>query len=206
MCYLYHCIFTPLWLCIYHSHYSCINKSSCLVFSRCCRPWQCSRCPYQTAGHSLPPFPCRNSFVCWPSQAWRRQGQSIFKASALWPMLSISWNVRLSVRLPVRLSVRLPVSLSVRRSIRVFTFEVPFNRLFASTSQSQMSNIFKNSESLGKSIIKKWSQIWKFLRGSSLKLPNNKKKKNILADFVLQNKVETTLSDVLETSVQRTYR
>ena len=40
-----------------------------------------------------------------------------------------------------------------------FTFEVPFNGLFAPTSQSRMSNIFRDSESLGKSNGKKWSQI-----------------------------------------------
>ena len=35
-------------------------------------------------------------------------------------------------------------------SVYVFTFEVPFNDLFAPTSQSRMSNIFRDSESLGK--------------------------------------------------------
>ena len=60
------------------------------------------------------------------------------------PMLSISRFVRLSVCL----------------SVRVFTFEVPFNGLFAPTSQSRMSNIFRDSESLGKSNGKKWSHIW----------------------------------------------
>ena len=62
-------------------------------------------------------------------------------------MLSISRNVRLSVCLSVGLCVSL------------FTFEVPFNGLFAPTSRSWMSNIFKDSESLGKSIEKKWSNI-----------------------------------------------
>ena len=81
-----------------------------------------------------------------------------------------------------------------------------------------MSNIFRDSESLGKSSGKKWSQIWTFLFGSSLKLPN---KKNIfLADFafcfsknlglgvflVQQNMVETPLPDGLETSGRRAYR
>ena len=33
-----------------------------------------------------------------------------------------------------------------------FTFEVPFNGLFAPTSQSRMSNIFRDSESLGKMV------------------------------------------------------
>ena len=50
------------------------------------------------------------------------------------PILSISQNVRPCVRLSVSLSVRL------------FTFEVTFKRLFASTSQSLMSKIFRNSE------------------------------------------------------------
>ena len=66
-------------------------------------------------------------------------------------MLSISRNVRLSVRLSVCLSVCLCVCL--------FTFEVPFNGLFAPTSRSCMSNIFRDSESLGKSNGKKWSNI-----------------------------------------------
>ena len=76
---------------------------------------------------------------------------------------SISWFVCLSVRLSVRLSVC------------VFTFEVPFKCLFAPTSWSWMSNIFRDSESLGKSNVKMWSQIWTFLFGSGLKSPNIKK-------------------------------
>ena len=60
-------------------------------------------------------------------------------------MLSISRNVRLSVHL------------SVCPSVCPFTFEVPFNGLFAPTSRSRMSNIFRGSESLGKSNGKKWS-------------------------------------------------
>ena len=41
----------------------------------------------------------------------------------------------------------------------LFTFEVAFNGLFAPTSQSWMSKIFSDSESLGKSNGKKWSHI-----------------------------------------------
>ena len=63
------------------------------------------------------------------------------------PMLSISRNVRLSV------------CPSVRVSVCLFNFEVPFNGLFSPTSRSRMSNIFRDSESLGKSNGKKWSQI-----------------------------------------------
>ena len=73
------------------------------------------------------------------------------------PMLSISQNVRLSVR---------P---SVCPSVCVFIVEVPFKRLFAPTSRSRMSNIFRDSESL-ESNGKKWSQIGTFLFGSGLKL------------------------------------
>ena len=59
------------------------------------------------------------------------------------PMLSISRNVHMFVCLCVCL----------------FSFEVPFNGLFAPTSRSWMSNIFRDSESLGKSNGKKWSHI-----------------------------------------------
>ena len=54
-------------------------------------------------------------------------------------------------------------------------FEVPFNGLFAPTSRSRMSNIFRDMESLGKSNGKKRSQIQTFLFVSSLKLPRKKK-------------------------------
>ena len=79
------------------------------------------------------------------------------------PMLSISRFVRLSV------------CLSVRLCVCVFTFEVPFNGLFAPISRSRMSNIFRDSESLGKSNGKKWSQIWTFLFQNCLKSPRKKK-------------------------------
>ena len=61
------------------------------------------------------------------------------------PMLSISRNVRPSVCLSVRVSVC--------PCVRLFTFEVPFNGLFASTSRSRMSNIFRDLESLGKEVV-----------------------------------------------------
>ena len=47
--------------------------------------------------------------------------------------------------------------------------------LFAPTSRSRMSNIFRDSESFGKSNGKKWSQIWTFLLENCLKLPRKKK-------------------------------
>ena len=63
----------------------------------------------------------------------------------------------------------------------------------APTSRSRMSNIFRDSESLGKSN-GKWSKI------------AAQKKVIFFADFAIQNMVETTLPDGLETSVQRAYR
>ena len=65
------------------------------------------------------------------------------------------------------------VCLSVCVFVRVFTFEVPFNGLFAPTSWSRMSNIFRDSKSLGKSNGKKWSQIWTFFFENCLKSPRN---------------------------------
>ena len=44
----------------------------------------------------------------------------------------------------------------------LFTFEVMFKRLFAPTSQSQMSNMLRDLESFEKGNGKKWSQIWPF--------------------------------------------
>ena len=81
----------------------------------------------------------------------------------------------LSISRFVRPSVRLYICPSVRLSVCLFTFEVLFNGLFAPTSQSRMSNIFSDSESLGKSNGKKWSNIWTFVFGSGLKLPRKKK-------------------------------
>ena len=64
-----------------------------------------------------------------------------------WPMLSISRFVHVCVYL----------------FVRVFTFEVPFKRLFAPTFQSRMSKKFRDSESLEKSNGKKWFNILKLL-------------------------------------------
>ena len=63
-----------------------------------------------------------------------------FKASALWA------DAFYKLKCP-------SVCPSVRLSVCLFTFEVPFNGLFAPTSQSRMSNIFRDSESLGKEVV-----------------------------------------------------
>ena len=46
-----------------------------------------------------------------------------------------------------------------------------FKRLFAPTSLSPMSKLFRFLESLGESNGKKWSQIWKLLLRKGVKLP-----------------------------------
>ena len=84
----------------------------------------------------------------------------LFKASALWTDAFYK-------------SKCLSVCPCVGPSVCVFTFEVPFKRLFAPTSRSQMSNIFRDSESLGKSNGKKWSQMWIFC----LKIVKNRRAK-----------------------------
>ena len=56
----------------------------------------------------------------------------------------------------------------------LFTFEVPFKRLFAPTFQSLMTKIFRDSEFLGKSNGMKWSKIWIFLLKNGLKSPQQK--------------------------------
>ena len=134
---------------------------------------------------------CRRLFIAVP-KTWKK---TIFTESALWVDAFYKSNCP---------SVCLSVCPSVCLSVRVFTFEVPFERLFAPISRSRMSNIFRDLESLGKSNGKKWSQIGTFLFGSGLKL--RRKKKFFLADFALQNMVETTLSDGLATSGRRAYR
>ena len=100
------------------------------------------------------------------------------------------------------------ICLCVCLFVCLFTFEVPFNGLFAPTSQTRMSNIFRDSEPLWKSNGKKGSNIWIFFYGSGLKLPRKKilfcvlveffrfsKKSGFEVFFVQQNIVETTLPD-----------
>ena len=53
--------------------------------------------------------------------------------------------------------------------------------IFAPTSWSPMSKLFGFSESLGKSVGKKWSHIWRFLLIKGVKLPWQKK---LFTDFL----------------------
>ena len=74
------------------------------------------------------------------------------------------------------------------RIFLVSVFFTPFNGLFASTSWRRMSNIFRDSESLGKSNGKKWSNIWTFLFESFQKSPR-KKKNSFWANFALLSRI-----------------
>ena len=76
-----------------------------------------------------------------------------------------------------------------------------FEAYFPPTSQSRMSKMSRDSEPLEKSAGKKWSQNWTFVLGGGLK----SQRIFFFADFALQNMVEATLPDGLETSDQRVY-
>ena len=103
-------------------------------------------------------------FFIRPKGKWHIFGCACFKRKCILVLVMRTYKSKCpSVRLSVRLSVCL------------FTLEVPFKRLFAPTFRSRMSNIFKDSESLGKSNGKKWSQIGTFLFETCLKSPRKKK-------------------------------
>ena len=76
---------------------------------------------------------------------------------------------------------------------KLFTFEVPFKRLFTPLLKvggqiffPNPNPNFRDSESLRKSNGKKWSQIWTFLLKNGQKLPPRKKvKKNYLCSLHL---------------------
>ena len=61
------------------------------------------------------------------------------------------------------------------QDILVSVFLTPFTGLFAPTSRSPMSKLFRFSESLWKSNGKKWSQILKLLLTKGVKSPRKKK-------------------------------
>ena len=80
-------------------------------------------------------------------------------------------------------------------------FSVFFKGLFAPISWSLMSNILRDSESLGKNNGKNWSNIWTFLFGSGLKSP--REKKFFFADFALVH--PPMASVLLSASVKRCF-
>ena len=97
---------------------------------------------------------------------------------------------------PIRSSSR-----DVRVSVCQFVpfHVVYFEAYFAPTSQSRKSKNFRDSESLGE---KCWKEVVSELLGCGLKSP---RKKTLFADFALQNMVETTLPNGLETSGRMVY-
>ena len=70
----------------------------------------------------------------------------------------------------------------------LFTFEVPFTRLFSPTSWSPMTKLFRFSESLVKTNIKKWSPIGILLVIKGVKLPREKKSL-IFDEFCLASRI-----------------
>ena len=85
-------------------------------------------------------------FIIWTRRYSLQRRPTFSYYKELWPNL---------------LKTLAPVHMFVCLSVCVFTFEVLFKRLLAPTSISWMSNIFRDSKSLGRSNGKKWSQNWK---------------------------------------------
>ena len=83
------------------------------------------------------------------------------------------------------------------RIFLVLVFLTPFNGLFAPTSRSPMSTLFRYSESLGKSNGKKWSQIGKLLLIKGVKSPR-KKKFVFFCEFCLTRGILVLLSALVE--------
>ena len=102
------------------------------------------------------------------------------------------------------------MSVCVSVCVSVCLFDVPFyvvyfESYFAPTFQSRISKNFRDSEALGKSAGKKWSQNLTFLLGCSLKSPQKKIFFFWLILPLIQDIVKRTLTDGLETSGQRVY-
>ena len=96
-------------------------------------------------------------------------------------------------------------NLLVAMSVRLFYVPfhvVYFEAYFAPTSQSRMSKVFRDSESLGKSAEKEFVSELNIFVGKWSKIAAIF---FFFDDFALQNMVETTLLDGLETSGQRVY-
>ena len=74
--------------------------------------------------------------------------------------------------------------MSVCLSVRLFTFEVQFKRLFAPLPKVECPIFLEIRNPWGKSNGKKWSQIWTFLFGSGL----NRQKKSSYFCLILPYK------------------
>ena len=115
------------------------------------------------------------------SQLESQRYNLIFKVSVLWANAFYKLQC-LSVCPCVHVFVRL----------FTLTFEVPFSRFFSPTSQSWMSKVFRDSESLGKSNEKKWSPIWIF---TNKRCKNAAQKKNsvFFANSALPSRIFSVL-------------
>ena len=102
-------------------------------------------------------------------------------------LLTILWFSKHRPSGPM-LSISRFVHMCVCLSVCLISFEVPFKRLFAPTSRYRMFKIVRDSESLGKSNGKKWSQIWNFLLMMGVKSPR-KEKVSFWANFALLSRI-----------------
>ena len=110
--------------------------------------------------------------ILWPL---RGLSGTVYYNTLIYTVFTVYPHVRLSVCLRHQVHFQSRPSVRVSVCLSVFTFEVPFKRLFAPTSQSRMSNIFRESESFGKRNGKKWSQIWTFFVWKWSKIAAQKK-------------------------------
>ena len=94
----------------------------------------------------------------WPFLTRQKRIEAFSKHRHSWPMIYISQFVDMLMCFYVCL-----------------LFELPIKRLFGPTSQSQMTKIFRDSESWRKSNGNKWSQIWKLLLKKGCKIATEKK-------------------------------
>ena len=78
--------------------------------------------------------------------------------------------------------------LSISRNVHMFVcLSVCLCVHFAPTSRSRMSNIFRDSESLGKINGKKWSQVLKLVLIKGVKL--QRKKRFVFGEFCLTSRI-----------------
>ena len=96
------------------------------------------------------------------------------------------------------------VCVFVRLFVCVFTFYGPFKRLLPPLLEVGCPIFLEIQNSWGKVIERSGLRLEHFC----LKMVKNRRAKNVffVADFSLQNMVETTLPNGLETSGQRAYR
>ena len=112
---------------------------------------------YKQHWDNLIHFGCLSVTLCRPT-AWKcRQAQNIYLSLSPLKKKTFFYLTSFQSIGPQGWWFYKAICPSVRLSV-CSLFEVPFKRLFAPTSRSQMSNIFRNLESFGNIYGKKWSQ------------------------------------------------